>query len=91
MGLGGNKDPIPHSVKGCAQFFFAVGVGPGCVEEGHAAVIGTAQQLDCGLQIRALDGQGAKGVLRGCNAGFTQGKQFHNILLFAGNGYANTN
>ena len=67
--LGGNVNLVTHAFKGNAELFFAVGIGAGGVEKGHAAGVSLAQKHDGIIGGNALDGKGAEGVLRGGDAG----------------------
>ncbi len=72
VGLGGDNDPIPHPLKGIPHFFFAVGVGPGCIKVGHASIYRLAQQASGLLFGNPLNRQTAKTVLFNLNAGGTE-------------------
>ena len=67
--LGGDGHAVAHALEGDAHLLLGVGIGARGVEEGHAALVGAAQQPD-GLAGRdTLDGKGAEGVLWRRDAG----------------------
>ncbi len=58
----------PTITKGLPKFFFAVGVGAGCIKKSHAALIGFSENRNCSVHIYALNWQGPKGIMRSCDS-----------------------
>ena len=66
-----------HVVQRLSDLFLAVAVGPGRVEEAHAALIGAAQNRHSCVHVHALYRKRAEGVLGNGNAGSAQCNIFH--------------
>ena len=80
-GLGGQENLLPLAFKGPAQLFLAVRVGTGSIIESEAPLQSPVEDGDGGIHVGPLDGQGAKGVLRGGDAGGAKGDSFHGVTL----------
>ena len=76
-GFGGDGDPVAHIGEGETHLHLAVGIGAGGIEEGHAALIGAAEQLHGGIHVVTLDGKRAERILRRGDAGGAEGYGFH--------------
>ena len=83
-GLSGNVNFIPHAGKGGTYLLLTVGVGPGGVKIIHPSVVGPAEQGYCLCLGNPLDGQAAKGLLLGHDAGAAQSNRCHKQSLLTG-------
>ena len=68
--------------EGVADLLLAVGVEPGGVEEGHAAVQGHGEEFGGLFPAHSLDGEGAETVLIDGDAGLAQSHSVHIMFSF---------
>ena len=79
--FGGNHQLVAEALKGIAQLFLAVGVGPGGIEIIHASLKGTAQQGGGFLLTDTLNGQSPESVFFNLYTCAAKHDTAHGIIL----------